>query len=68
MALTLRTDEQTELALTELSNELGVSRQEIIRRAILELHERTTHRALVEGATSEMMDRWSDVLRRLGTE
>jgi len=68
MALTLRTDEQMETALNELTSELGLSRQEIIRLAILELHERSLHASLVENATSKMMSRWADVLQRLGTE
>ena len=68
MALTLRTDEQMETALSELTSELGLSRQEVIRLAILQLHERSLHSSLVENATSKMMSRWADVLERLGTE
>jgi len=68
MALTVRTDEQLEEALTALSKEEGASRQEIIRRAVLERYERSGHRSRVEGSARKMIDRWGDVLDRLGTE
>jgi predicted transcriptional regulator len=68
MALTVRTDEQLEEALTALAEEEGTSRQEIIRRAVLERYERTGHRNRVEGSTRQMIERWGDVLERLGTE
>jgi predicted transcriptional regulator len=68
MALTLRTDEQLEEALTALAEEEGASRQEIIRRAVLERYERAGHRNRVEGSARQMIERWGDVLERLGTE
>jgi predicted transcriptional regulator len=68
MALTLRTDEQLEEALTALAEQEGTSRQEIIRRAVLERYERAGHRSRVEGSTRQMVERWGDVLERLGTE
>ncbi len=66
MALTLRTDEQLEDALTALSNLENASRQEVIRRAVLERYERSVHEAKVEGVATRMAERWADVLQRLG--
>ncbi|MFP4634976.1 MAG: ribbon-helix-helix protein, CopG family [Nitriliruptoraceae bacterium] len=67
MALTLRTDDQLERALAALAEAEGLSRQEIIRRAVLERYDRAHHRARVETSTERMVDRWSDVLDRLGS-
>lgn len=67
MALTLRTDEELERALTTLAEQEGLSRQEIIRRAVLERYERAGHRARVEDSAQRMADRWGDVLDRLGS-
>ncbi len=67
MALTLRTDEELEHALTTLAEREGLSRQEIIRRAVLERYERAGHRARVDDSAKRMVDRWGDVLDRLGS-
>ena len=67
MAMTLRTDEQLDKALGELAEAEGVSRQEIVRRAVLERYERAGHRADVAKSASLMMERWGDVLDRLGS-
>jgi len=67
MALTVRTDDELERALTALAAAEGTSRQEIIRRAVLERYERAGHAALVEGSANRMIERWGDVLHRLGT-
>lgn len=67
MALTLRTDDQLEQALAALAEAEGLSRQEIIRRAVLERYDRSSHRARVEASTDRMRDRWGDVLDRLGS-
>jgi predicted transcriptional regulator len=66
VALTVRTDEELERALTVLAASEGASRQEIIRRAILERYERAGHTARVRGSADRMIDRWGDVLARLG--
>ena len=68
MALTVRTDEQLEEALTTLSEAEGISRQEIIRRAVLERYARSGHVTHVKGSAERMVERWGDVLERLGTE
>lgn len=67
MALTLRTDEELEQALAALAESEGLSRQEVIRRAVLERYERTGHRARVEASADKLIDRWGDVLDRLGS-
>jgi hypothetical protein len=67
MALTLRTDDELEHALAVLAETEGLSRQEIIRRAVLERYERSGHRSGVEGSTERMIEHWGDVLDRLGS-
>ena len=67
MALTLRTDEELERALAALAESEGLSRQEVIRRAVLERYERSGHRARVEASADKLIDRWGDVLDRLGS-
>jgi hypothetical protein len=67
MALTLRTDEELERALAALAESEGLSRQEVIRRAVLERYERAGHRTRVEDSAQRMIDRWGDVLERLGS-
>ncbi|HVB51864.1 MAG TPA: CopG family transcriptional regulator [Acidimicrobiales bacterium] len=65
MALTVRTDDEMERALTALSIAEGTSRQEVIRRAVLDRYSRSAHLDRVAGATAEMMDRWGDVIEML---
>jgi len=67
MALTLRTDDELEKALTALAEAEGTSRQEIIRRAVLERYERNGHSPRVQESSARLIDRWGDVLDRLGT-
>lgn len=67
MALTLRTDEELERALTALAQQEGLSRQEIIRRAVLERYERAGHRARVDDGAQRLVERWGDLLDRLGS-
>jgi predicted transcriptional regulator len=66
VALTLRTDDEMERALTALAEAEGASRQEVIRRAVLERYERAGHVTRVDESASRMTDRWGDVLKRLG--
>lgn len=67
MAFTLRTDDELEQALSALAESEGLSRQEIIRRAVLERYERAGHASRVESSTDRMLERWGDVLDRLGS-
>jgi predicted transcriptional regulator len=66
MALTVRTDEELERALSELAASEGTSRQEVIRRAVLDRYERSAHSARADEATERALERWADVLDRLG--
>ena len=67
MAMTLRTDDELEKALTALAEAEGASRQEVIRRAVLERYARSGHAARVEESGERLAERWSDVLNRLGS-
>ncbi len=67
MAFTVRTDEELERALNELVRDEGLSRQEIIRRAILDRYERAGHAKKVTDSTDHMIEQWGDVLDRLGS-
>ena len=67
MALTLRTDDELERALAALAQQEGLSRQEVIRRAVLERYERSGHAQRVTDSADRMIDRWGDVLDRLGS-
>ena len=67
MAMTLRTDTALEHALDVLAETEGLSRQEVIRRAVLERYERAGHATAVDASADRMIERWGDVLDRLGT-
>ena len=67
MAFTVRTDEELERALDALAEDEGLSRQEIIRRAVLDRYERAGHAMRVADSTDHMIERWGDVLDRLGS-
>ena len=67
MAMTLRTDELLQAALQELAASEGVSKQEVIRRAVLERAQRAGHSAAVTDSSKRMIDKWGSVLDRLGS-
>lgn len=67
MALTLRTDDELEHVLDELSAQEGLSKQEVIRRAVLDRYERAGHRQRVDEAAERAAERWAEVLDRLGS-
>jgi predicted transcriptional regulator len=67
MAFTVRTDAALEEALDTLSKAEGISRQEIVRRAVLERYERSDHVSRTNDAIERMTARWGDVLERLGS-
>ncbi|SEP28663.1 CopG family transcriptional regulator [Trujillonella endophytica] len=64
--MTLRTDDELERALSALAEAEGTSRQEIVRRAVLERYERSGHVARVEESSRRLAEKWGDVLHRLG--
>jgi predicted transcriptional regulator len=65
--MTLRTDDELDKALSALAAAEGTSRQEILRRAVLERYERSRHTERVQDSSERLMDRWGDVLHRLGS-
>ncbi|MFC6705917.1 CopG family transcriptional regulator [Flexivirga alba] len=65
MSFTLRTDDELDEALRQLSEREGVSRQEVVRRAILERQRTTEHTAAIDDVLDRMMTEWGDVLERL---
>ena len=67
MAMTLRIDDELEQALSSLASAENLSRQEVVRRAVLERYERAGHAARVSESSNRMVDRWNDVLDRLGS-
>lgn len=66
VALTLRTDDELEKALDGLAVAERMSRQEVIRRAVLERWARFEHQARVHAAVREGLDDWHEALERLG--
>ncbi|GAA4677304.1 CopG family transcriptional regulator [Nocardioides nanhaiensis] len=67
MAFTLRTDPELDAALTVLAERDGVSRQEAVRRAVLEAADGSRHRGQVAASSERQRERWGDVLDRLGS-
>ena len=67
MALTLRTDEELDRVLTELADSEGLSRQEVIRRAVLDRYERAGHRSRVDLIAGQVLVDYAEALERLGT-
>jgi hypothetical protein len=65
--MTLRIDEELDNALTALAEAEGASRQEIVRRAVLERYARSGRAARVNESAERLADKWSDVLDRLGS-
>jgi predicted transcriptional regulator len=67
MAMTLRTDEELENALDDLTAAKGLSRQEVVRRAVLEMRDRDAHRARVDLVANDVITEYAEALHRLGT-
>ncbi|PRY55644.1 ribbon-helix-helix CopG family protein [Knoellia remsis] len=65
--MTLRTDAELDAALTELAEAEGTSKQEVIRAAVLERRARMDHSTKVTDSAARQLDRWKDVIDRLGT-
>ena len=67
MAMTLRTDEELDRALTELAEREGVSKQEVVRQAVMRWRDETSHEDRVADASRRMIEKWGPVLDRLGS-
>ena len=66
MAMNLRLDEEDSELLRALAEAEHVSLHEAVLRAIRRSAREIAHTDRVREATAEMMDRWGDVLDRLG--
>ncbi len=66
MAMTLRLTEEEDAALVFLAEQQGVSKREATVRAIQESAQRLAHETRVAQATDRGLERWADVLERLG--
>ena len=65
MALNIRLTEAEEAALAELAALEGVSKNDVVRRAILDRHARTVRRNDVDDATTWARDHYRGLLDRL---
>lgn len=65
--MTLRTDDELDQALTELAAAEGISKQEVVRRAVLARRDTVGHDARVADASARMLEKWGPVLDRLGS-
>jgi predicted transcriptional regulator len=66
VAITLHPDAELESALTALAEAEGTTKQEVVRRAVLERDAWTVRDVAVDESTGRMIDRWGDVLHHLG--
>lgn len=66
MAFTLRTDEELEAALTELADSRGVSKQELVRKLVLDEAARTRRRTDLDAVLDSELPRYAVALERLG--
>lgn len=67
MAMTLRTDPEFEAALAFLAQHDGGSKQEAVRRAVMERAAREGHRNRVAELSAQAVSDWAETLDRLGT-
>jgi uncharacterized protein (DUF1778 family) len=65
--MNLRLDDEDSALLKALAEADGVSMNEAARRAIRRSARDRLHEQNVRTATDEMLERWVDVLHRLGT-
>jgi hypothetical protein len=66
MAMTLRTDDELDKALAELAEAEGISKQEAVRRAVIEKRDRVSKRARLETISGDLLVEYADALDRLG--
>jgi uncharacterized protein (DUF1778 family) len=66
MAMNLRLDEEDSSLLRALAEAEHVSMHEAVLRAIRRSAREVAHTERVREATAEMVDRWGEVLDRLG--
>lgn len=66
VAMNLRLDEEDSALLKALAEAEHVSMHEAVLRAIRRSAQEVAHTGRVREATAEMLDRWGEVLDRLG--
>jgi hypothetical protein len=66
MALTVRTDQELDEALTALAAAEGLSKQEIIRRAVLAAYTTYDRRVRLSQILDAELPRYAEALDRLG--
>jgi hypothetical protein len=66
MAINIRLSEHEEGILEALARRSGRSKNDVIRIALLEKAARDDHRDRVDGSVDWALDRYGDVIRRLG--
>lgn len=66
MAMTVRFTEEQDTQLTQLSEILGVSKQQALMTAVEEALQSRDHNAKFEAAKERALTRYADVIRRLG--
>lgn len=68
MAFTIRTDEELKTDLDALASTKGLSRQEVVRRAVLDRFHHPVHDDQLRESTQRLAKKWAVVLERLGSE
>jgi len=63
--MTLRLDDQDEHHVADLQEAWGLSKQEVIKRALRESAAREGHASAVAQATDASLARWAELLDRL---
>lgn len=66
MAMNLRLSTAEQDVLDRLALQSGLSKNEVVRQALMEKAARDGHRAQVERSLDWALDRYGDVIRRLG--
>lgn len=65
VAMTLRTDDELDGALAALAEAEGISKQEVVRRAVLEKLARSDRRARIDAIAQQAMADYAEALERL---
>lgn len=66
MAINLRLTDVEQRVLDGLAAESGLSKNDVLRRALMEKALREGHRSKVDASLEWTLDRYGDLLRRLG--
>lgn len=67
MAMNLRLSDEEQALLDAMAEQSGLSKAEVLRRAIVEKALRDGNRSQVEESLTWALTRYEDLLRRLGT-